>query len=443
MNRRPGPEKVAPPAITQNLKSLFESGEFTDLHKPHKKEVHINRKGSVVHENEPIALEGVIRESDFDVDIESVERGSANRLIEEYRMKGKEDLKKVHKVKKQITINKDGKGPSSVENDPKIRKDVVRETDEVDKLPESGVAEKAKQKLEEKTAKEEPKPKDPIDLPPARPGTVFENEPVVRDDVVREEDSDTTSISVESGIAKNLAGFWAIQTDEVKLEKKIIVIHREESPTVIENTPVMLDGVVRSSDQDASENAIDLEEGRTKNIAGIWKNRMTDDEKPIKPKEQIKLPTDEFSKDTSSVIENQPAVLTDVVKSGELQDDVIPGDPGRTKKMASMFTNLEEDTRKGPKEMIHIDMSVGGIVLENEPVALDDSIVRYEPEPGDNGVHLEGGHTKNLLSHWVKHEEDAASPKTSTSKVALDNKEPLWEAKSSVYTRMNQSKEIM
>ena len=423
VNRRPPPVKVAPPAITQNLKSLFESGEFTDLHKAHKKEIHINRKGSGVHENEPVPLEGVIRESDFDEESESVERGITNNLIEEWKMKGKDDKKK-KVVKKPISINKEGKGPAVLENDPKVRKDVVRETDENDKLPDSGVADKAKQQLEEKTAAEEPKAKEPIDLPPARPGTVFENEPVVRDDVIREEDSDTTAVNIETGKAKNLAGFWANQSDEVKLEKKTIVIDRDSTPAVLENEPVVLDGVVRSSDQDTSETAIDLEEGRTKNLAGYWKNKMTDDEKPIKPKEPIKLDVAETS--SAGIVENEPAVREDVVKCGEVNEDVIPGDPGRTKKMASMFLATEDDSRKGPKEMIHIDRSVGAVVTENEPVTLDDGVVRSAPEDGT--VDLEGGHTKNLLNHWVKQEEDAAAPKTSTSKVALENKEPLWVA---------------
>ena len=80
------------------------------------------------------------------------------------------------------------------------------------------------------------------------------------------------------GRTKGLAGFWATQNDEVKVSRKKR-LEAVEAPgaaeTVVENVPRRLDGVVRSEDPGDWQRPVEMESGRTRNVACAFQQQTT------------------------------------------------------------------------------------------------------------------------------------------------------------------------
>jgi len=57
------------------------------------------------------------------------------------------------------------------------------------------------------------------------------------------------------------------------------------------------------------------------------------------------------------------------------------------------------------------------VLAENDPAQLNPDVVRSTGGSSwDDVTELEAGRTRNLLQHWKSTEEDAAQPKTSTTR---------------------------
>jgi len=91
-------------------------------------------------------------------------------------------------------------------------------------------------------------------------------------------DSGTGSGPLSPGRTKGLAGFWATQNDEVKVSRKKR-LEAVETPaaaeTVAENVPRRLDGVVRAEDPGEWQKPMEMETGRTRNVASAFQQQRT------------------------------------------------------------------------------------------------------------------------------------------------------------------------
>jgi len=78
------------------------------------------------------------------------------------------------------------------------------------------------------------------------------------------------------GRTKGLAGFWANQTDEVKVsrKKRLEAVETPAAETVVENVPQRLDGVVRAEDPGEWKKPVDMEAGRTRNVASSFQQEQ-------------------------------------------------------------------------------------------------------------------------------------------------------------------------
>lgn len=420
------PEKVAPPEIAKSLRSMFETGNFVDLHRPKKVnplEEYSSEGG--VFENEPEVREDLIRSGDSDeVEMDTTrlkKSGMTKNLLSKWEVPKDEPKKPSKGGKKKDMVEVAEDEGSIAENKPKKRENVVRgeDTNPTEVLPGKGSAKKAKAKLT--TKKEKTKDSQQVKLTESEGApTVFENEPEDHGDVAREHD-DHEQLEFEKGRIKNLTGFFLAQTDDVKVVKKKIIIERDTEPTVLENEPEIRPDVIRSDDISDVDKAIQFEAGRTKNMASFWKTKHDEEESEASklPKKPVKL---DIAKDGASVSENQPQVRPDVIRHDDKEEYIVTG-PGHAKNIASRFLKQKDDQEKKPKEKIKLERSEGPCIIENQPVEVQGDIVRAT-QPGEQVV-LESGRTRNLLQHWIATEEDASRPKTSTEAVEQGSK-PRW-----------------
>jgi hypothetical protein len=406
-------EKVAPPEITKSVRAIFEKGEFEDSHKP--KKIVINLKEAMdggVYENNPEQIEGVVRESDILEDEQQavLERGHTKNILEKFTRASQD----VPKQRAPIRLDEDeGK---ILENEPIRRDDVVRESDVLAEEPVlmKGSAKNLRDRFS--NYQEAPKEKKVIKLyedDQAQP-VIVENQPEeVRADVVRSSEADLNDVQIDKGRAKNLRGFFSTVQDS-KVERAPIVIDREHGGIVLENQPIMRDDVIRETD--AHGNDVQIEAGRTSNMKNMWQGKYDEESDPDRykkaPKKQpIKL-------DIASepiVLENQPIRRDDVVREEDNAEEVIAVQRGHIKNIAGAFVPKEEQRPTGPREMIKIDRSEGPVVIENQPEEYADDVVRGG---FDTSIQVDPGKTKNMVNQWLTKQQEEEMNK--------QERKPFW-----------------
>ena len=389
---------------------MFESGHLPDLHPTKKTTIDEPAPESGVYENKPVELEGVVRSSDVNMEGEELQKGMTKNLLDEWKKKGEED--DTHKELQMINVAEDE--GRIIENEPVMRTDVVRECDihPSDELViEKGYTKNLKEQL--LSQKDKPKERKVIKLVENEEvETVFENTPVPLEGVVRADD-ETDDTHFERGKAKNLASYFLTRNDEVTVKKEPVRIERDNvGPTVLENEPEVLEGVVRASDPPRDEIGIKLSKGHAKNMASQWQ-KQNEDEAPRAVKQPIKI---EMANQGPTVVENEPIELEGVVRCDTVVEDVIPGNRGRTKDIADIFMKGDEQTASAPKRPIEIEKAEGPVVLENQPAPVAEGVVRSDTYTDD--VTLQKGHTKSLLRQWSTKQEENASPKRPDGKPA-------------------------
>jgi len=181
------------------------------------------------------------------------------------------------------------------------------------------------------------------------------------------------------GRTKGLAGFWANQNDEVKAprKKRLESVETPASETIAENVPRRLDGVVRAEDPGEWQKPVEMEAGRTRNVASSFQQHQT--------QRRADVPTD--SADVTRRV--KPSV----------------SDPATAKKPAQT------------PDVVLNRSSATVVLAENDPEQLNPDVVRSSGGSSwDDVTELEAGRTRSLLLHWKTTEEDAAQPKTSTTR---------------------------
>jgi len=177
------------------------------------------------------------------------------------------------------------------------------------------------------------------------------------------------------GRTKGLAGFWANQNDDVKVsrKKRLEAVETPATEMVVENVPQRLDGVVRSEEPGEWPKPVEMEAGRTRNVASAFQQNVATDQAQVTRRTKPSVP--------DAVTAKKPAQSPDVV----------------------------------------LNRSSATVVLaENDPQQLNPDVVRSSGGSSwDDVTELEAGRTRSLLLHWKSTEEDAAQPKTSTTRYVL------------------------
>ncbi len=390
-------KKITPPKKAKDVAGIYEDGKFTDLHYAVK---HDLSKEAVpehgVYENQPTEpLPNLFRETDY-VTPDLLQPGALGELLADWKMKGKQTLLAARKA--PIKIDKEKSGPELLENEPIVREGVLREVDpneaDVNK-PQAGTA-KNLHDIWINATDTVSVTKKPINLveDPSAP-SVFESQPIVRENVIRNTDRVEES-QFEQGAAKGLVGYWKTVTDEVQLDKKPINV-REGKEIVLESQPIVREGVVRESDAQSDLREAMQQNAHAKQVREAYLEAQRLAALHNKRAVQLELATD------GGVLENEPSVRTDVVKSDIRMEDFLPSDR-HTQKLAQRYVEIAQNNYAGgARGLIEIDRS-GGVICENEPAQLAEGIVKG----GASGQELNfvEGATRSMVDQW-KYKGDA------------------------------------
>ena len=383
-------KKIAPPKKTKDVANVYETGDFCDLHYAVKHDLSKEKVPEHgVYENQPGVREGVYRETDYAQD-EFIEPGTLGALINDWKMKGKQTLLGARKT--PIAIDKNNTGPELLENEPIELEGVVRERDSNESAlkPQEGTA---KNLLDvwvnaSDTVSVERKPITLVEDPSAP--TVFESEPTVREGVIRNTDK-IEDATLEQGGAKGLVGYWKTVTDDVNVERRPVNV-REGKEIVLESQPIVREGVVRETDKGEDLSAQLLAEKKAKMLKEAYLEAQR-----LAAEHKGKAVVLDLAQD-GGVLENEPSVRTDVVKSDVTLEDFVPKEK-HTKKLLNRYMEIAaSDQWGGSRGPIEIDRS-GGIICENEPAALADGIIRGGGA-GHGEVNFEEGKTRSMVDQW-------------------------------------------
>jgi len=317
-----------------------------------------------------------------------------------------------------LSIHAEGK---VAESEPVRRSDVVREQDEasVDELPTRGQTKQMRAQWmtinNDTVVRPEPPQLVPLfDDDASSQPSVVENQPSRRTDVIREEDDMEAEVLLKRGFARDLAGFWSAPRDQdvttVPRETVDMAALRSTGDSgVVENQPQRLEGVVRADDP-ADDESLSIERGLTRSLATQWSTRQ-DASMTFKQPFRMELDVDP---NETAVFENEPQALTGVIRSSEPVRETM-GQRGQIRNITMKYTAASpaDTSPRRPPAMVAIDLADGPAVLENEPAAVDPSVVRSVWTDVDEGV-PQPGMTRSMLQRWTS-QQDLYDAERSTS----------------------------
>ena len=234
--------------------------------------------------------------------------------------------------------------------------------------------------------------------------SVVENTPVRREDVVREADPVEEVTCLKKGFAKDLAGFWSSPKGDTcaKHVRQPIELPKDDAPSVVENNPQRLDGVVRSDD--APEDYISVEHGHAKMMVNLFQSKKEE----VTTKE-LKL---DINFEEPGIYENDPQEREGIVKSSDVIDD-IKVQKGVIKMITDKFLSKGE-TNLRPREVIKIEPAQGPSVIENNPEPPMADVIRSDAKVDEDLPSLHGM-TKTLVHKWKTN--DLVNTKTGNNKI--------------------------
>lgn len=234
--------------------------------------------------------------------------------------------------------------------------------------------------------------------------SVVENTPVRRADVVREADPVEEVTCLKKGFAKDLAGFWSSPKGDAcaKQVRQPIELPKDDAPSVVENYPQRLEGVVRS--EDAPEDYVAVEHGRAKMMVNLFQSKKEE----VASKE-LKL---DINFEEPGIYENDPEERKGVVKSSDVIDD-IKVQKGVIKMITDKFLSKGE-TNLRPREVIKIEPAQGPSVIENNPEPPMADVIRSDAKLDEDLPSLHGM-TKALVHKWKTN--DLVNTKAGNNKI--------------------------
>jgi hypothetical protein len=347
--------------------------------------------GSGVFENEPVKIEGVVRASDVPAEGEQIQRGMTRSLLSQWQNKGNEQPRTP--TKRIIRIVEDE--GTVAENEPVRRTDVVRAEDngnDEDRVIQRGMARALVSEWKVKGSEEFRAERKSINVAEAE-GRVAENDPVKRSDVVREDDASVTDVGeqIQRGTTRMLLNQWkSIGSSQSSKERTPIII-AEADGRIVENDPVKRQDVVREEDSGFIEE-LPVQRGLTKSLLQQWKTMGTDE---TVRKDKTPVVLDEAE---GRVLENEPIRRMDVVHSDDYVEDRVQVQRGITKSLLSQWKTKGTEEFRPEKRPIVLDED-NGTVAENEPVRRSD-VTREEDSLPAEQEHVKRGTTRGLLSQW-------------------------------------------
>ena len=442
-------EKVAPPEITRNVLALFESGDFGDIHQAQKlnplddlysegavcesvpeninpdiiracdkieegKECQKGYTRSVLAQWENLGKDSSATAGEGSKEGEQCTKGHTQSVLAAWEDKGKQLDQGARKQPITMDLAMDH---SCSENQPEARPDLIRESDNIS--PEEAMAAMSlKDRMAMLTA-EKPKERKQIKLIEDGQGeVVLENEPDVRDDVVRAGDKQEEQPFQQPGHIKNLSSYFDSVVEQ-QAERKPIIIDRSTGPTVLESQPEQVpEGIVRSSDKPEADSAPVIERGHAAKLLDRFSNvhdGVIGEKKPFKM---------ELAEE-SGELESTPEVNTEVVRCVDKPvDEVIPVEAGKSKKLAEQFLRAAEASGEDrPSERrISIDRNEEeSCVVESTPEERDDVVKSGGPSGWE--IEVERGRTRSLADTWLQAAEECTSPRGPQSECTT---KPAW-----------------
>lgn len=373
--------------ITKSLVSQWKNMK-TDVVEVSKAPIKINEDDGFVAESEPITRADVLKENDDVISTDVVKKGTTKALLNQWTTQ-----KQSGPSKKEIVISQsDG---HIAENQPSTREDVVRESDNQSsesmvskgttqnllKKWTTGANSVVKQDNEEgaeisksvkgmtkKLLNQWTEKSDETYVPnrksitiDADAGCIAESVPIVRDNVVRSDESSSDLEIVRKGWAKNLTNQWntgslSTTIKDDNQERKIII--NEDGGCIAENDPSpKRDDVVREDQR--VEDQLPLK-GQTSFLKQQLISRKQD---TSVRKEPIKLCED--SREEKIVAENEPVKRDDVAREEDVCEEVIHK-RGFAKSMVG-FWNKPQNCDQSKSKQAVIELAHGPSVFENNP----------------------------------------------------------------------------
>ena len=342
--------------------------------------------GSGVFENEPTKMEGVVRESDMTDESEQIRRGMTKSLLSQWQNKGSEQPRTA--VRRVITVA-EGEGSIS-ENEPLRRSDVVHSDDVVDDSEQvmRGMAKALLSEWKTKGTEGFQTARQAI-IVAEDEGSVSENEPVRRSDVVHADDTSESEV-IQRGTTKMLLGQWKSMGSGQSSKDKTPIVIAEGEGCVSENEPVRRNDVLREGDAEGEE----IQRGITRSLLNQWKSMgSSNDDSARRSRTSIIL--DEAK---GKVLESEPVRRTDVVHSDDFVEDLSEVQSGITRSLLNQWKNRGSEETKLERKPIVLN-EAEGTVAESQPAQRRDDVVREDDGEIDTEQILRGT-TKNLRSQW-------------------------------------------
>lgn len=302
------------------------------------------------------------------------------------------------------------------------RDDVVSEQDQpsVDELPARGLTDRARAQWSSSVvgaraprAAARPQQVRLYDEHVIGQPSVVESQPETRrSDVVREEDETEAEVVLKRGFARHIAAAWTnSRPSETTLD--VAALRGGDDSGVRENQPqARLEGVIRAGDpaDDDSLSAIEGS-GLARSLATHWSTTSHGD--VVRQPFRMELDVDPTE---TSVFENTPQqVRAGVVRcTDELRETM--GQRGQIRHISARYAATADSASATPSTaaaprppgMIAIDLAEGPAVLENEPAALDPSVVRGTDSVDEIGAVVPGT-TRSMLDRWTSQHDLSAS----------------------------------
>ncbi|KAL8593451.1 hypothetical protein ACOMHN_053501 [Nucella lapillus] len=279
---------------------------------------------------------------------------------------------------------------------------------------------------------------------------VYENEPEQRSDVVRETDRDVGAELPTVGTAKSMRDkFVSGKVENAEKDgKREVTPPAQTDGGVFENEPKFNADVVHADDQ--SQEVLP-EQGMTRNLAARFKEMEKEGAVPVPSPGKREITPDRTGKVEyvseprghvekyepevqAGIFESQPAERTDVVKSEDLAEEVLP-EKGSAKNMAQRFKQMStEQTSATPRAKREITPDTSGRVeYVSEPTGFVEKYEGhtesgvFESQPADRegvvksdaaqeDVLPEQGTARNIAARFKEMEKTTKSP-PSPSKV--------------------------
>ena len=345
--------------------------------------------GSGVFENEPTKIEGVVRASDATDESEQIRRGMTKSLLNEWQNKGSEQQRT--SVRRVITVA-EGEGSVS-ENEPVRRSDVVHADDVVDDNEQvrRGMAKALLSEWKTKGSEGFQITRQAINVAEAE-GSVSENEPVRRSDVIRADDASEGEV-IQRGTTKMLLGQWKTMGSGQSSKEKTPIVVAECEGRIAENDPVRRSDVVRENDASLTEGE-QIQHGITRSLLSQWKSMGSSSDDSWKSRTPIVLDEAE-----GKVLESEPVRRTDVVHSDDFVEDRTEVQSGITKSLLSQWKNKGSEEFRTDRKPIVLN-EAEGTVAESEPAKRRDDIVREDDGVMDTEQILRDT-TKNVRAQWL------------------------------------------